>query len=70
MGRPILGEHTKLEVIIEESYEFKVSLSTLPTPISLLKVVQCGLCPKSLLGTLENVISRTGSFPKKLSDPI
>ncbi|XP_029793752.1 sodium/calcium exchanger 1 isoform X6 [Suricata suricatta] len=23
MGRPILGEHTKLEVIIEESYEFK-----------------------------------------------
>lgn len=24
MGRPILGEHTKLEVIIEESYEFKV----------------------------------------------
>lgn len=32
MGRPILGEHTKLEVIIEESYEFKVSLSTLPAP--------------------------------------
>uniref|UniRef100_A0A8C4X0B6 Calx-beta domain-containing protein n=1 Tax=Eptatretus burgeri TaxID=7764 RepID=A0A8C4X0B6_EPTBU len=25
MGRPILGEHSKLEVIIEESYEFKVS---------------------------------------------
>lgn len=25
MGRPVLGEHTKLEVIIEESYEFKVS---------------------------------------------
>lgn len=24
LGRPILGEHTKLEVIIEESYEFKV----------------------------------------------
>lgn len=24
MGRPVLGEHTKLEVIIEESYEFKV----------------------------------------------
>lgn len=31
MGRPILGEHTKLEVIIEESYEFKVRLPTLPT---------------------------------------
>lgn len=31
MGRPILGEHTKLEVIIEESYEFKVCLPTLPT---------------------------------------
>lgn len=25
MGRPVLGEHVKLEVIIEESYEFKVS---------------------------------------------
>lgn len=24
MGRPVLGEHVKLEVIIEESYEFKV----------------------------------------------
>lgn len=24
MGKPILGEHAKLEVIIEESYEFKV----------------------------------------------
>ena len=30
MGRPILGEHTRLEVIIEESYEFKVCLSALP----------------------------------------
>lgn len=24
MGRPTLGEHVKLEVVIEESYEFKV----------------------------------------------
>uniref|UniRef100_H3AH36 Solute carrier family 8 member A1 n=1 Tax=Latimeria chalumnae TaxID=7897 RepID=H3AH36_LATCH len=24
MGRPVLGEHSKLEIIIEESYEFKV----------------------------------------------
>lgn len=24
MGRPVLGEYVKLEVIIEESYEFKV----------------------------------------------
>ena len=31
MGRPILGEHTRLEVIIEESYEFKVCLSALPS---------------------------------------
>lgn len=31
MGRPILGEHTKLEVIIEESYEFKVRSPALPT---------------------------------------
>lgn len=26
LGRPMLGEHAKMEVIIEESYEFKVSL--------------------------------------------
>lgn len=24
MGKPVLGEHPKLEVVIEESYEFKV----------------------------------------------
>lgn len=24
MGKPVLGEHSKMEVIIEESYEFKV----------------------------------------------
>lgn len=24
MGRPMLGDHVKLEIIIEESYEFKV----------------------------------------------
>lgn len=34
MGRPVLGEHTKLEVIIEESYEFKV-LSASPLPVLL-----------------------------------
>lgn len=26
MGRPMLGDHVKLEIIIEESYEFKVSI--------------------------------------------
>jgi len=26
MGRPMLGEHVKMEIIIEESYEFKVGL--------------------------------------------
>lgn len=24
MGKPILGEHSRMEVVIEESYEFKV----------------------------------------------
>lgn len=24
MGKPVLGEHAKIEIIIEESYEFKV----------------------------------------------
>lgn len=28
MGKPVLGEHSKLEVIIEESYEFKVGKIT------------------------------------------
>lgn len=27
MGRPTLGEHVRLEVIIEESYEFKVRVN-------------------------------------------
>lgn len=27
MGKPILGEHSRLEVVIEESYEFKVNHS-------------------------------------------
>lgn len=31
MGKPVLGEHSKLEVIIEESYEFKVGKVTLQT---------------------------------------
>lgn len=31
MGKPVLGEHSKLEVIIEESYEFKVGEVTLQT---------------------------------------
>lgn len=30
MGCPCLGEHTRLEVVIEESYEFKVTQITLP----------------------------------------
>ncbi|XP_036388521.1 sodium/calcium exchanger 1-like isoform X1 [Megalops cyprinoides] len=29
MGRPMLGEHTKLEVVIEESYEFKNTVDKL-----------------------------------------
>lgn len=31
MGKPVLGEHSKLEVIIEESYEFKVGKVHLQT---------------------------------------
>lgn len=29
MGKPILGEHSRLEVVIEESYEFKVMIHLL-----------------------------------------
>lgn len=29
MGKPILGEHSRLEVVIEESYEFKVMIQLL-----------------------------------------
>lgn len=62
MGRPILGEHTRLEVIIEESYEFKVRAPALPTrearPIS---------APRRFIASVyavreADVISGTGSL--------
>lgn len=31
MGRPALGEHVRLEVVIEESYEFKVHIVFIQT---------------------------------------
>jgi len=34
MGKPMLGDHPKLEVIIEESYEFKVSYFATQFPLS------------------------------------
>lgn len=37
MGKPILGEHSRLEVVIEESYEFKV-------PHLFIRVPLCVLC--------------------------
>lgn len=37
MGKPVLGEHSKLEVIIEESYEFKVGKVHLHTEQTQLK---------------------------------
>lgn len=33
MGRPMLGDHVKLEIIIEESYEFKVSIHASVEPL-------------------------------------
>ncbi|XP_075391914.1 sodium/calcium exchanger 1 isoform X3 [Tenrec ecaudatus] len=39
MGRPILGEHTTLEVIIEESYEFKSTVDKLIKKTNLALVV-------------------------------
>ncbi|XP_058407349.1 sodium/calcium exchanger 1 isoform X1 [Diceros bicornis minor] len=39
MGRPILGEHSKLEVIIEESYEFKSTVDKLIKKTNLALVV-------------------------------
>ncbi|XP_069811408.1 sodium/calcium exchanger 1 isoform X2 [Dendropsophus ebraccatus] len=39
MGRPVLGEHTKLEVIIEESYEFKSTVDKLIKKTNLALVV-------------------------------
>lgn len=29
MGKPVLGEHSRLEVVIEESYEFKVTVENI-----------------------------------------
>ncbi|XP_043368154.1 sodium/calcium exchanger 1 isoform X4 [Dermochelys coriacea] len=39
MGRPVLGEHTKLEVVIEESYEFKNTVDKLIKKTNLALVV-------------------------------
>ncbi|XP_064914959.1 sodium/calcium exchanger 1 isoform X2 [Columba livia] len=39
MGRPVLGEHTKLEIIIEESYEFKNTVDKLIKKTNLALVV-------------------------------
>ncbi|XP_063774136.1 sodium/calcium exchanger 1 isoform X3 [Pseudophryne corroboree] len=39
MGRPVLGEHTKLEIIIEESYEFKSTVDKLIKKTNLALVV-------------------------------
>uniref|UniRef100_A0A8C9PNS2 Sodium/calcium exchanger membrane region domain-containing protein n=1 Tax=Spermophilus dauricus TaxID=99837 RepID=A0A8C9PNS2_SPEDA len=39
MGKPILGEHPKLEVIIEESYEFKTTVDKLIKKTNLALVV-------------------------------
>lgn len=35
MGRPMLGDNVKLEVVIEESYEFKVQYLSAPSAIEL-----------------------------------
>uniref|UniRef100_A0A2K5J0D8 Sodium/calcium exchanger membrane region domain-containing protein n=2 Tax=Colobinae TaxID=9569 RepID=A0A2K5J0D8_COLAP len=39
MGKPVLGEHPKLEVIIEESYEFKTTVDKLIKKTNLALVV-------------------------------
>ncbi|XP_068088372.1 sodium/calcium exchanger 1 isoform X6 [Hyperolius riggenbachi] len=39
MGRPVLGEHVKLEIIIEESYEFKSTVDKLIKKTNLALVV-------------------------------
>ncbi|XP_054976330.1 sodium/calcium exchanger 1 isoform X7 [Sorex araneus] len=39
LGRPVLGEHTRLEVIIEESYEFKSTVDKLIKKTNLALVV-------------------------------
>lgn len=48
MGKPILGEHSRLEVVIEESYEFKVLHQSVHIPLdeqrSLQSAVQSAGC--------------------------
>ncbi|MEQ2208620.1 Sodium/calcium exchanger 3 [Xenoophorus captivus] len=39
MGKPVLGEHPRLEVIIEESYEFKSTVDKLIKKTNLALVV-------------------------------
>lgn len=44
MGKPVLGEHAKIEIIIEESYEFKVSIPKMSETSSLLHYGRILLC--------------------------
>lgn len=62
LGRPILGEHTKLEVIIEESYEFKVCQEHSPSGrLALLgPAVQCRHL--HLKGEGDVILDVTGVF--------
>ena len=43
MGKPVLGEFAKMEVIIEESYEFKVGNVPVRTSQNQLKPVESSL---------------------------
>lgn len=50
MGKPILGEHSRLEVVIEESYEFKVNLKPLISRCSWCGCSAVGVTPASSTG--------------------
>lgn len=52
MGCPSLGEHTKLEVVIEESYEFKVSPTVRVNDTAFVILLLCSI-PASLFPWLQ-----------------
>lgn len=64
MGKPILGEHSRLEVVIEESYEFKVHYSIYFSYKVFSKTTALCSCPVDCSGQpLSRVITQDHSLP-------
>lgn len=67
MGKPILGEHSRLEVVIEESYEFKVHYSIYFSYKVFSKTTALCLCPVDCSGLqLSRFITQDHFLPVEI----